>query len=99
MNSNRWFVAALVLLASCASVRERADADRRSVAADVQLRTGESATPEDLAAARAEYGKPSAHTTQVRAVFEQLRTGRKAAFLSPLHRASARRREREMAKP
>lgn len=40
-----------------------------------------------------------AHTAQVRAVFEQLRAGRKAAFLSPLHRASARRREREMAKP
>jgi len=58
MNSNRWFVAALVLLASCASVRERADADRRSVAADVQLRTGESATPEDLAAARALLDQP-----------------------------------------
>lgn len=45
------------------------------------------------------HEKPSAHTAQVRAVFEQLRAGRKAAFLSPLHRASARRREREMAKP
>lgn len=51
------------------------------------------------ARARAEYDKPSAHTAQVRAVFEQLRAGRKAAFLSPLHRASVRRREREMAKP
>lgn len=51
--------------------------------------------------ARAERERETerAHTAQVRAVFEQLRAGRKAAFLSPLHRASARRREREMAKP
>lgn len=48
--------------------------------------------------ARVRNDKPSAHSAQVRAVFEQLRAGRKAVFLSPLHRASARRREREMAK-